>query len=63
MNSPATATLKSTGETVRILAHDPHSPGGTSGGRYLCLLPPQHPGHNSRKEWIGAGKLRFQREN
>ena len=53
------AILKSTGETVTILAHDSRAPGAGPGGRYLCVLPAQAPGHSERKEWVGADKLRF----
>jgi hypothetical protein len=53
------AVLKSTGETVTILAHDSRAPGASPGGRDLCVLPPQSLGHSERKEWIGADKLRF----
>jgi len=53
------AVLKSTGETVTILAHDPRAPGAGATGRHLCVLPPQSPGHRERKEWIGSDKLRF----
>lgn len=53
------AILKSTGETVTILDHDPQAQGARNDGRYLCVLPPQSPGHEKRKEWIGADKLKF----
>jgi len=55
------AILKSTGEMVTILDHNPRAPGAQDGGRYLCVLPAQSPGHKKRKEWIGADKLNFTR--
>jgi len=62
MTHPATATLKSTGETVHKLADDARPQGGDSGVRFLCLLPPQSPGHNPRHQWIGADKLQFRQD-
>jgi len=59
MTKQRKAVLKSTGEKVTVLAHDARAPGAGAAGRYLCVLPPQSPGHRERKEWIGSDKLRF----
>lgn len=59
MAEAKSAKLIATGETVKILAHDPKADGAGPGGRYLCLLPAQAPGHKERKERINADKLSF----
>jgi len=52
MQEGTRAVLKSTGETVTVLA--------TIGeNRYLVRLPPQQPGHEPRHQEIRGDKLRF----
>lgn len=46
------AVLKSTGETVTVLA-------AIGENRYLVRLPPQHPGHRPRHQEVRGERLQF----
>lgn len=52
MQEGSRAVLKSTGETVTLLA-------ATGDQRYLVRLPPQQPGHRPRHQEIRGDRLRF----
>jgi hypothetical protein len=52
MQEAARAVLKSTGETVTVLA-------AVGDNRYLVRLRPQQPGHQPRHQEIRGDKLRF----